>query len=222
MFRRSVADIRQKEYAVFLEPVLRPFQRNSGIVEAADALRALDAIPSAEPPVLGLAPPTTNAVVEAQPTPYEGYVGEDVVDPQLVEEIFARATPHITLPEEQADVGGYEDPSEQPVIAEGSSTPEVEQGPSDNPPRAAAPSATPNSPLIRTMVEAIPNGKDGNGEGALGDFLSDDLQDIFTAADYTNPRTKALLKSRERVDVHELAAELLKFAQSVGAVPKDR
>ncbi|HAA94795.1 MAG TPA: hypothetical protein DHW65_04830 [Dehalococcoidia bacterium] len=81
MFRRSVADIRQKEYAVFLEPVLRPFQRNSGIVEAADALRALDAIPSAEPPVLGLAPPTTNAVVEAQPTLYEGYVGEDVVDP---------------------------------------------------------------------------------------------------------------------------------------------
>ena len=72
------------------------------------------------------------------------------------------------------------------------------------------------------MVEAIPNGKDGNGEGALRDFLSDDLQDIFTAADYTNPRTKALLKSRERVDVHELAAELLKFAQSVGAVPKDR
>lgn len=68
------------------------------------------------------------------------------------------------------------------------------------------------------MVEALPD-KQANDGDSLGDFLSDDLQDIFSTGNYRNPRTKALLKSREYVDVHDLAKELKEYAQNIGAVP---
>jgi len=71
--------------------------------------------------------------------------------------------------------------------------------------------------MVRTMVEAIPGLTDG--EEGLGDILMDDLHDIFTAVTYTNARTKALLKSREPVDIRERAKELQDYAESIGASP---
>ncbi|MBT98758.1 MAG: hypothetical protein CL902_09020 [Dehalococcoidia bacterium] len=81
-------------------------------------------------------------------------------------------------------------------------------------PTAAKPT---NRPMVRTMVEAIPGLTDG--EEGLGDILMDDLHDIFTAVTYTNARTKALLKSREPVDIREQAKELQDYAESIGASP---
>ena len=71
---------------------------------------------------------------------------------------------------------------------------------------------------MRTMVEALPDRL--TGEGGLGDFLSDDLQDIFSVTNYSNPRTRALLKNRERVDVYELAKELKELVRSMGVAKR--
>ena len=87
--------------------------------------------------------------------------------------------------------------------------------PSDNTRVRAA-----NAPFFRTMVEAVPDSP--ASEGGLSDILSEDLRDIFHSVDYTNARTKALVQSREHVDVYELAKELDEYARSIGAVPETR
>lgn len=239
---RLLADIRQKEYVVFAEPILKPiklrFRAGSGASEAAQALKALEAVPDSASQVPGSAPEQDPA-----PTPpvYQDQAGEDVVDTRFVEEIFARTTPTVFPPEEGHGLGGS-DPSEQTKATTASPGPtgELIVSPSDggDTPQigADAPvnttsgtagstvtgaratqSGSADGPLMRTMVEALPDGQ--MGEGGLGDFLSEDLQDVFNTTDYTNPRTKALLKSREHVDVHVLAQELKEYARSIGAAP---
>ncbi|NQW24308.1 MAG: hypothetical protein HQ475_12780 [SAR202 cluster bacterium] len=230
-FSRLLADIQDKEYAVFLEPVLRPFQGNSdshkpGIDEAAAALRALDAIPpvSSSAPVLDVA--------ASVPTEYSGRSEEEVVDPKLVEEIFARpASPEGIPADEPMDEHELGDWDANEVVAATASSPAPTSSIDTEEPAAAISGPSTSSqprpataPRVRTMVEAFSEGPVGNdgSTGAMGDFLSEDLKDIFNTVDHTNPRTKALLKSREYVDVHELAEELMEFARSVGAITEKR
>ena len=240
---RLLADIRQKEYVVFAEPILKPiklrFSAGSGDSEAAQALKALEAVPDSASQVPGSAPEQDPA-----PTPpvYQDQAGEDVVDTRFAEEIFARTTPTVFPPEERHGLGGS-DPSEQTKATTASPGPtgELIVSPSDGgdtpqigadaPVKTASgvpgsagitgtgtnQSRSANGPLFHTMVESLPDGQEH--DGGLGDFLSEDLQDVFNTTDYTNPRTKALLKSREHVNVHELAKELKEYARSIGAAP---
>ncbi|MDA0263841.1 MAG: hypothetical protein O3A93_07005 [Chloroflexi bacterium] len=208
---------------------------------AAEALRALGAIAPAVSPspgpdlesMPGLTPVAPGRMVQA---------GEDAVDPKLVEEIFARPTPS-AAPNEPAPADQANEPGEDPVrpaASEGGEEStdaeavvtlddgEPETGPPlTGRPQEASSISTPNGhrrgrstpePLVRTMVEAIPDLQIGGG--GLNDLLSGDLQDIFNTATYTDPRTKALLASREPVDVYALAKELDEFARSIGASPR--
>ena len=237
---RLLADIRQKEYVVFAEPILKPiklrFSAGSGDSEAAQALKALEAVPDSASQVPGSAPEQDPA-----PTPpvYQDQAGEDVVDTRFAEEIFARTTPTVFPPEEGHGLGGS-DPSEQTKAttaspgptgepneppSNGADTPEIgSEVPVKTASEAAGSSVTgatqsrsANGPLFHTMVEVLPDGREH--DGGLGDFLSEELQDVFNTTDYSIPRTKALLKSREHVNVHELAKELKEYARSIGAAP---
>ena len=223
---RLRADIRQKEYVVFAEPVLKPimlrFKAGSDDGEAAQAIKAPERDSTPAPPA------------------YQDQAGEDAVDAGLVEEIFVRSTAPVAHPRYGHGPGGS-DPSGQADAAESRPGPtgelemsvsladggDIPEDGSDVPvktPSIAAGSTAgttqsrlSNEPLVRTMVEALPDGREG--DGSLSDFLSGDLQDVFNTTDYTNPRTKALLKSREHVDVYELAQELKEYARRIGAVP---
>ena len=236
-FSRLLADIQGKEYAVFLEPVLRPFQGNSDtheseVDEAVAALRALAAIPpTASPPVLEQEP-----VAASVPTKYSGQSEEDVVDPKLVEEIFVRPASPNSIPSDEPgdnhELGDWDANEEVPSTASSPAPTSLpDPAPSINTEEPAAAISEPaassqprpaTAPRVRTMVEAFPEGPVGadGSTGAMGDFLSEDLKDIFNTVDYANPRTKALLKSREHVDTRELAEELMEFARSVGAIPE--
>ena len=213
---RALADIRRKEYAVFVEPALKqfrkPFRLGSGSSRAAEALPA----PQQD------APPALPA--------HPGQAGGDLVDPRLVEEIFARSTPHVVRPEESHELGRWDAgepaaaPSPEGSVSAGTEALEIgSEGPVETTSGAAGSTAetTPprpvNGPMVRTMVEAFPD-TPIDGDGGLVDFLSEDLQNIFSTANHGNPRTKALLKDREQVDVHELADELKEYARSIGAV----
>ena len=241
---RSLADMRQKEYPVFVEPALRRFRNlfkpGSGSSKAAEALLTLDAMSPASSPVT-----VTGSMPEQESTPgppgYQIRAGEAAVDSRLVEEMLARSNPPVVQPDEGKELGELD--SNQRIVAaaastklngepngppsHGADTPEIG---SDVPVKTASGAAgstvtgagatqsrSADGPLMRTMVEALPDGQ--IDEGGLGDFLSEDLQDVFNATDYTNPRTKALLKSREHVNVHELAKELKEYARSIGAAP---
>ena len=216
---RALADIRRKEYTVFVEPALKqfrkPFRLGSGSSRAAEALPA----PQQN------APPALPA--------HPGQAGGDLVDPRLVEEIFARSTPHVVRPEESHELGRWDadEPAAAPspegsVSAEagaleiGSDGPvETTSGADGSTETGTTPPRPANGPMVHTMVEAFPDTPaDGDGDGGLVDFLSEDLQNIFSTTNHGNPRTKALLKDREQVDVHELADELKEYARSIGAV----
>ena len=233
---RLVSDIQDKEYVVFLKPVLKPFKRNPGSRAAVQTQKA----PDAPPPALSPAPdPALEQKAWPTPPAYPGQTGNDVVDPRLVEEVFARSALPITHPEEQHELGAW-DLGEQALASVSSKEPEkptaaesedaLENGlfePVETVPGATGSSGPLGStdsrfakkPLVHTMVEAAPDGP-ADGDGGMGDFLSEDLQDLFSATDYAKPRTKALLKSREHVDVNELAKELKEYARSVGAAPQ--
>ena len=228
---RLVADILDKEYSVFLKPVLKPFKRNSGSSAAVQTPKALDTLPPTLAPDSDPAPEQ-----KAWPAPpvYLGQAGDDVVDPRLVDEVFARSTPPLIHPEEQHELGAWNlhERAPAPVTSKepeeataGESADALEVGLID--PVKTVSGTTGSSgpieprfakgPLVRTVVEAVSDGP-ADGDGGLGDFLSEDLQDLFNVAEFANPRTKALLKSREHVDVNELAKELKEYARSIGAV----
>ena len=239
---RSLADMRQKEYPVFVEPALRRFRNlfklGSGSSKAAEALLTLDAMSSASSPVT-----VTGSMPEQESTPgppgYQIRAGEAVVDSRLVEEMLARSNPPVVQPDEGKELGELDsnqriaaaadstklnrEPNEPP--SNGADTPEIgSEVPVKTASEAAGSTVTgatqsrsANGPLFRTMVEVLPDGREH--DGGLGDLLSEELQDVFNTTDYTNPRTKALLKSREHVNVHELAKELKEYARSIGAAP---
>lgn len=240
---RSLADMRQKEYLVFVEPALRRFRNlfklGSGSSKAAEALLTLDAMSSASSPVT-----VTGSMPEQESTPgppgYQIRAGEAVVDSRLVEGMLARSNPPVVQPDEGKELGELDsnqrivaaadstnlngEPNEPP--SNGADTPEIgSEVPVKTASEAAGSTVTgatqsrsANGPLFRTMVEVLPDGREH--DGGLGDFLSEELQDVFNTTDYTNPRTKALLKSREHVNVHELAKELKEYARSIGAAPR--
>lgn len=262
---RALVDIRHKEYAVFMEPLLNRvrdslgsrFRRNSRPSDAAEALRALESIPAASSQVS-----TTDLAPEQMPPPIppvpmdrggQDRAGGDELDPGLVEEIFGPSAQSSAGPKDGAELEGAEpggldsggkaaaavaapelgrdtnESTTESSIKPSTDAPDVSEtgpdGPVETTSRGGENAETDGSESqpaqgtrMRTMVEALPDRL--TGEGGLADFLSDDLQDIFSVTNYSNPRTKALLKNRERVDVYELAKELKEHARSMGVAKR--
>lgn len=193
--------IQKNEYPVFIEPVER---------------RIPDSLKGGLRHVFRM---NTNAVADVETSqeapngPLE--VNENPTASGLVDEIFTQPTIPFEKPDEDIET---EEPEEITLSADHDDVADEEVA--KTPLGTAGPSAPSrmrpeNAPLVRTMVEALPDSQ--FGEGNLGDFLAEDLQDLFSVHDYTNPRTKALLKSREHIDVHELAEELAGYSREIGA-----
>ena len=242
---RIRADIGEKEYLVFVEPVERHLkQRFGNRIEQAikwrpgqDHSTVLETIPIEEP----------------QP-PRDKVTPESAVVSDIVDEIFAppgslasqrleglelnpsepigldpiESEPNESEPNELDPIES--EPNEldpngdiadsNPEISSPSSSVETASStapkPSPKPvtPRATSQHSTFNPPMVRTMVEALPDTP--SGEDSLDDYLAENLHDIFTVHSYSNPRTKALLRSKEHIDVYELARELSEYAREIG------
>ena len=252
---RALADIRRKEYVVFVEPALRRVKNTFKTGAAAgEATQAPPFLAPASTPGSSLETVSDPASEQDSPpiiSPFLGQAGGGSVDPRFVEEVFGRPESALVPPGEGAELG---QPDAEPVppvtasiessqgsspessgepdgvapesgsVAENSPVEPTEAtaeatGTPDTKNPGTAPARKANGPMMRTMVETLP---DGPLEGSeLEDFLSGDLQDIFNTASHSNPRTKALLRGQERVDIRELAAGLKEFAQSIGAVSPD-
>lgn len=208
---RISADMAKKEYPVFVEPIKRrlPSKFKYGFK------RVL--MPFSKPD--GVAEAVGTSVPMPEPMSGDSFVTDELVDEsRLIEEIFVRPAPAFDEPDEEPAISGE-------ISPDSANDKDQEDDPLETDSESAAPSDNAQSraaaaPLVRTMVEAIPDLP--AGEGGLSEFLSEDLQDIFKSVDYTNPRTKALVRSREHVDVYELAKELDEYARSIGAVPPER
>ncbi len=222
---RIRADMGEKEFPVFVEPVERHLKQRLGKqFEQAikwrpgqDHSTVLETIPIEEP----------------QP-PRDKVTPESAVVSDIVDEIFAppgslasqRLNGLELNPSEPFGLDPIElDPNgdiadSNPEISPPSSSVETPSStapkPSPKPvtPRATSEHSTFNPPLVRTMVEALPDTP--SGEDSLDDYLAENLQDIFTVHDYSNPRTKALLRAKEHIDVYELARELSEYAREIG------
>ena len=227
---RIRADIGEKEYLVFVEPVERLLkQRFGNRIEQAikwrpgqDHSTVLETIPIEEP----------------QP-PRDKVTPESAVVSDIVDEIFAPPgslasqrleglelnpsepiglDPIESEPNESDPNGDIADSN--PEISSPSSSVETASStapkPSPKPvtPRATSQHSTFNPPMVRTMVEALPDTP--SGEDSLDDYLAENLHDIFTVHSYSSPRTKALLRSKEHIDVYELARELSEYAREIG------
>jgi DNA-binding Lrp family transcriptional regulator len=195
----------KKEYPVFVEPVARRLRRRfkdgirQGFFPGANLDNALES-PSESP-----------VAVEQSSGPDQALAASELVDeiftPPVVPAVQAETVVENEAPDDHHDSTDLAADPDDALLAETET--ESEAG-------ADSPKTQSNrGPFVRTMVEAIPEGQ--VGEGSLGDFLAEDLREIFTAPDYTNPRTKALLKSRDQIDVHQLAAELAEFSKEIGA-----
>ena len=227
---RIRADIEEKEYLVFVEPVERLLkQRFGNRIEQAikwrpgqDHSTVLETIPIEEP----------------QP-PRDKVTPESAVVSDIVDEIFAPPGSLASQRLEGLELNPSEpiglDPIESepneldpngdiadsnPEISSPSSSVETASStapkPSPKPvtPRATSQHSTFNPPMVRTMVEALPDTP--SGEDSLDDYLAENLHDIFTVHSYSSPRTKALLRSKEHIDVYELARELSEYAREIG------
>lgn len=196
-------DVSHKEYMVFVKPVKHRLQQALGKNDdlGAEGLEA-EADASFIPPIT-----------------------QEEADSLLVDEVFVRPAPEVDQPDEPVKEDQMTEPASTPEASdskmeEGTETVEeepvvVELPKADAPVVITPPSRPANAPRIRTMVEAIPDL--GSEDGSINDLLMDDLHDIFTATSYINVRTKTLLKSREPIDIHELAKELQEYSQSIGA-----
>lgn len=227
---RIRADIEEKEYLVFVEPMERLLkQRFGNRIEQAikwrpgqDHSTVLETIPIEEP----------------QP-PRDKVTPESAVVSDIVDEIFAppgslasqRLKGLELNPSEPIGLDPIESESNEldpngdiadsnPEISSPSSSVETASStapkPSPKPvtPRATSQHSTFNPPMVRTMVEALPDKP--SGEDSLDDYLAENLHDIFTVHSYSSPRTKALLRSKEHIDVYELARELSEYAREIG------
>lgn len=192
------ANLGKNEYAVFVEPVVRRLRHRptDGIAET-------------------VGPPGDFPQAEESPA-----------ESSLVDESFTRPVPAVDEPDEEpnGEHGGGQLETDE-IIRDSESGSGPDDGPLDTGSETTSPVENTrvhpdNGPLMRTMVEAAPDSPAGEGE--LSGLLSEDLQDIFKTTNYTNPRTKALVRGREYVDVHELAKELDEYARSIGAVPATR
>ena len=201
---RISAELGKKEYPVFVEPVVRRLRHRFK-----EGIRR------------GFLPgPNVESTTETSPesplsAEHPFRPNEDLAASELVEEIFAQrvvSTGQAENSDETENPDDHDD-SAGPGVGPDDRPPETESETevTSDPPRTGSKSG----PLVRTMVEAIPEGR--AGEGSLVDFLAEDLLEIFTAPDYTNPKTKALLKGREHIDVHRLSEELAEFTKRTGA-----
>ena len=229
---RISADLGKKEYPVFVEPVVRRLRHRfperfpgwfPGWFPGRFPERFKERFKRASTPFS-----KADVVAEAMATPGDLSGAEDsLAESSLIEEVFVRPVPAVYGPDEERV-------AEQPESSESVQGPTSETGPGeevtgtlpegqlDTEPETVLPgehtrARSSNGPLVHTMVEAVPDSP--ASDGGLSDFLVEDLQELFKATNYTNPRTKALLKGREYVDVHELAKELDEYARSIGAVP---
>ena len=233
---RIRADMGEKEYLVFVEPVERRLKQKFGdrIRQATKWRPGQDHSTSPETiPIEGPQPPRDQV-------PPESAVVSDIVD-----EIFAPPASLASQRHEELELNPSEpiglDPNEpdpiesepseldpngdvadfNPEISSPSSSVETasstapEPSPEPVKPRATSLHPAINPPLVRTMVEALPDTP--SGEDSLEDYLSERLHDIFTVHSYSSPRTKALLRSKEHIDVYELAQELSEYAREIGA-----
>lgn len=197
-------DLGKKEYPVFVGPVVRLIRHRSkhGIRQGSFPGPNVESTieTSLESPLSAEHPFRPN---------------EDLAASKLVEEIFAQP---VVSAGQTENLDETENPDDHPDLAGTGADPDDRSPETESETEATSDSPRTGSksgPLVRTMVEAIPEGQ--VGEGGLVDFLAEDLLEIFTAPDYTNPRTKALLKSREHIDVHRLSEELAEFSKRIGA-----
>lgn len=211
---RLSAGLAKKEYPVFVAPVVSRLGRRfkDGIKQGLMPKSKIDGV---------------NEVGNLQMQAARDFLRdrENPAESRLVEEIFVRPAWAAGEPnrDNQPEPAKSLQASEPDIVLEPDLIGPRVDGPWNTDPEPAVPEETTqarpiNAPLVHTMVEAIPDSP--ASEGGLSDFLSEDLQDIFKTVDYTNPRTKALLESREHVDVHALAKELDEYARSIGAVPR--
>lgn len=114
MLGRLMADVRKKEYAVYVEPILKPFSRNTGSVSVVQAVRELDALPPAPPQVSNPEPAPKPVAPPVSPI-YQPQIEEDVVDPRFVEEIFARSAPPPIRPENEHELAEWDAGEAVPV-----------------------------------------------------------------------------------------------------------
>ena len=249
LLTRALADIREKEYPVFVKPALKQFRdrfklgsssseagedlADPGLVEEIFAGSTLPVIHLEEQHELGpwdaegqVSPAAASLEANGEPAgePNGEPAGEPNGEPAGEPNGEPAGEPNGELAGElTGELAGELTGS----LSDGADTLEPGSGGQDETTSGAAGSAgtaktgttqprPADGPKMHTMVEALPGGL--LGDGGLSEFLAEDLQDLFTTTDYADPRTQALLKGRERVDVHELADELKEYARSIGAV----